>query len=173
MGQYEAAYLEASWGCEPLLLSSGPARMPSESYASCAGMPCHRRAAPLNVTVTPGLVMNMFSLLVNNSDLARDMAFPATKKSRFQPLTFKAALSGSSTKCSVVWYVACGTPAVSLTSRRSLSDTCNCPTHLFLFQWRDGRQDSVHQVRRVSPQGRPLREWEEVSCCQQTGVPAS
>ena len=29
-----------------------------------------------------------------------------------------------------------------------------------LFQWRDGRQDSIHHVRRVSPQGRPLREWE-------------
>ena len=44
---------------------------------------------------------------------------------------------------------------VSLTSRRSLSDTWDCPTLLFLFQWGDGRQDSVHQVR------------------HKTGVPAS
>ena len=43
-----------------------------DSYASCAGTPCHRRAAPLNVTVTPSLVMNMCSLLENNSDLARE-----------------------------------------------------------------------------------------------------
>ena len=41
--------------------SSHAERANPDSYASCAGTPCHRRAAPLKVSVTPGLVMkNVF-----------------------------------------------------------------------------------------------------------------
>ena len=43
-----------------------------DSYASCAGTPCYGRAAPLNVTVTPGLVVNMCAILETNKDLARE-----------------------------------------------------------------------------------------------------
>ena len=48
-------------------------RVNPESYASCASTPCDGSAAPLNVTVTLGLVMNMCSLLDNNSDLTREL----------------------------------------------------------------------------------------------------
>ena len=91
--------------------------------------------------------------------------YPIFQTRRFQPPTFKAALSGSGTKCSVVrgmWN------AVSPTSRGLSLDTWECPTHLFLIQLRRSTCDDAREAQGPSPLGgwgrhlRPasaLRHW--------------